>query len=187
MGFGKPGRAAALVLAFLCMSSAVLAQVAEDNQRYEFFLKGGKLYRADKVTGSVEQVPLPDEVTVKPHDPKPSLARPPAPPNRGPVIEAVCGEGVGPGASPVDSLAPRVILDADRQRAEKDIQAYRGQLGLIQALNLQNGRIKGVISVTNKGPRKLEALELALTAASQKDGETAVEHYFVMGYRPDQK
>jgi hypothetical protein len=176
-----------LVLPSLLAPALLAAQVAEETTRYEFFMKGGNLYRADRVTGVVEQVPLPGQVAVKGEEPKPSFARPPQPANKGPVIEAVCGQIIQQPPSPLDSLVPRVVLGADRERSQQDIISYRGQIGLIQALNVQSNRIKGIISVTNKGPRRLESLELTLTATSVKDGDVALEHRLLMGYRPGLK
>jgi len=47
--------------------------------------------------------------------------------------------------------------------------------------------LKGTISVTNKGARRLEALELSLMAEATKVGEQPVLHRFVLGYRPGQR
>lgn len=184
-----------LMASVLLASSAVYrahAEGSDDAPRYEFIRIEGKLYRADRRTGKVELVALPDEPSAKAEPEKPKAARPAQPVNRPPLIESVCGERVQPSASPVDGLVPNVILDADRQRAERDVNNYRGHISLIQLLSVQSDPVKGpmlkgTISVTNNGARRLEALELSLVGEATKEGEQPLLHRFVLGYRPGQK
>ena len=151
-----------LMASVLLASSAVYrahAQGSEDSGRYDFRIIEGKLYKCDRWKGTVELVALPDQPATKAEAEKPKAARPAQPVNRPPLIVSVCGERVQPNTGPVDGLVPLTILDADRQRAERDVSNYGGHISLIQALSVQND------------PHRRRVLPVVLEPARARRGE----------------
>jgi hypothetical protein len=175
----------ACFLAVLAVAACVRlsAETSGDTLRYELVVKDGKFYRFDKLTGKLEPVALPAEpgalTETAPERVRP--ARPAPPVNHPPVIKSE------PGTKVIATTPDQVAPGFDRQRAGNDINAYRRHLGIIQSLSIQGERIKGLISVTNQGPRRLEVLELTLWASSAPDGEVCLEHRFVLSSQPGQK
>lgn len=85
--------------------------------------------------------------------------------------------------TPVKAQDPNgAITDEMRKRAFTEVSSYRSSLSLIQTVQIQGGRIKGTIAVTNKGKKKLDLLELTLFVPLG-DGLQFEEHHFMFGYK----
>jgi hypothetical protein len=162
-------------------------QTSDDALRYSFHCVNGEIWRSDRVTGTTELVVLPGQALAMAEGEK-KKPSPPAPPrNRSPVIDSVGGDQGKPTVSPVYALVPHTILDADRQRAEREINSYAAHIHIDKPpLRVVGDRVKGVISVSNFGARTLAALELTLVAETGKEGERPILQRLVLGNRPGQ-
>ncbi len=78
-----------------------------------------------------------------------------------------------------DKDITNVIDDAERAKCRPEINAYDA-LHVSHTLKTSGDRIKGIVSIENKGNRKIEILELTLSVRVMGK-EKAVEHHFILG------
>ncbi|MCZ7648852.1 MAG: hypothetical protein M5U26_26945 [Planctomycetota bacterium] len=152
----------------------------KDTYRYEVIKVDGEIYKFDKKTG--ELIPLKAGAPAKRPEPVESTkesARPEPRKNGLPVLGGV--EDAAPG----EAYVPRALTDVHRTRAKDDLAAYRDNLGILSVLDISGDRLRGTLNVSNKGQRKLLALELTISMVD--GGGQKVEHRVVMGPHPGQE
>lgn len=172
----------ALCAAGLCLSGYAQAADGDDGNkdtyRYDVILIEGKPFRFDKKTGDMVPLHPTGAPKVKESESKQTgasvaEASPPKPRNGRPILVGV-DNAVG-----AEEFVPLEITDTHRDQASSDLAAYREQIGITSILDISGDRLKGTILTTNKGDKRLLALELCI---SMKDGSgNPVTHHVLMG------
>ncbi len=158
--------------------------------RYEMVVIDGKPYRFDKQTGTAEPVnllksnknerPAPKSIRTEVFNSGP-IDKPES--NNAPEIIDL-GDGPPEPGSVTTTKVPQSISEKQRRVAREDVDSYTRNLGIMQLVEVAGDDITGTLAVTNKGPRRLLALELTLFVPTS--GEKVIKHRFLMGNREDQ-
>lgn len=172
---------------FLPASQCEAASVGKDNKTeypYQLVEIDGKLFRFCKQSGKLEPLgaaKLPSSPKVKDNKQDtrtPALSAPKQPKNRPPQFLEIDGNTA---EAPIDpNEVPEQVTDRHRKLAKADLARYRRHLGIIQSVHVKDGMLDGTLAVTNKGDRKLLALEVSLVIPV--GNEKKVHQHYLLSY-----
>jgi hypothetical protein len=176
-----------LAVTLCCLSAAsARAEGAAEDLRYEFYKIEGVVHRFDRKTGDVEKLTGTPErlawVKVEVQPAKPSSApKQKDDPVKPPAVAARKDVAINLWDDQGNDIT-EAISDLDRKNAAAGIEAYQSYIGMIAATQT-GSRITGVLTIENKGDKRIRALEVTMLV-NVIGGEKPEQFRFVLLDKP---